>query len=77
MPGPAAFAPAGCFADAAMGTSFIPQIGQSPGWSWTTLGCMGHWYWGFCSALALAGPPSVAAAAIGMSFMPQMGQSPG
>jgi hypothetical protein len=25
------------------GTSFIPQIGQSPGWSEVIAGCMGHW----------------------------------
>jgi hypothetical protein len=29
-----------------IGTSRIPQIGQSPGLSDTTLGCIGQWYFG-------------------------------
>ena len=33
-------------------TSFIPQIGQSPGWSWTMLGCIGHCHCSFASAVA-------------------------
>ena len=29
---------------ALIGTSFIPQMGQSPALSETTVGCMGQWY---------------------------------
>ena len=29
---------------ALIGTSFMPQMGQSPARSETTVGCMGQWY---------------------------------
>jgi hypothetical protein len=52
------------------GTSFMPQMGQSPGLSDTTAGCIGQWYSG-------AAGSAFRPASIGTSFMPQMGQSPG
>ena len=62
-------------------TSFIPQIGQSPGWSWTMLGCMGHCHCSFCSRCSVAAFFSCASAAPALatftSFIPQIGQSPG
>ena len=39
----------------------MPQLGQRPGSSETTSGCIGHMY----------------VVAIAMSFMPQLGQRPG
>ena len=39
---------------ALIGTSFMPQMGQSPGLSETTVGCMGQWY--FAAAAEPAAP---------------------
>src|SRR3954452_7109079 len=46
--------------------SFMPHLGQRPGWSLTTSGCIGQAY-----VVAAAG-----AAAVASSFIPHLGQRP-